>query len=409
MLTIPFESRLHQKLLVVFAIVFGIETGLFAGDRPGDSLAPNQIVDFERHVAPLLGRLGCNSAACHGAFGGGKGGLQLSLFGHSAKMDYQALKDRIDPSDPDSSPLLLKPSGQDKHDGGVRFEPHSDTFKIVKQWIEQGSQWNEGSGRVKKLIVEPDHVVLSKSAEDQELAVTAEYFGRGRELVTRFCQFTSRDEGIAIVEPSGRVLRSRHGDTSVIVSYGNAFAAVSVLAPFSDDANREPRSMKSEPNFIDMRVDEKLALLNIVSSGPSSDEEFLRRVTLDAIGAIPTPEEVTQFCRSSCSDKREKKIDELLTHPMHAALWATRMCDITKCDADAMGEDDFMGARRALMWHDWFRKRFERNTSYSEIVRGIVTATSRDGQNVLEWMNRGNGSQKGSQRGSQKGDQSKGG
>jgi hypothetical protein len=36
-----------------------------------------------------LGRLGCNSAACHGAFGGGRGGLQLSLFGYSAKIDYQ--------------------------------------------------------------------------------------------------------------------------------------------------------------------------------------------------------------------------------------------------------------------------------------------------------------------------------
>ena len=66
-------------------------------------------VDFERHVAPMLGRHGCNSAACHGAFEG-KGGLQLSLFGYSAKLDYQSLRDYIDTDDPESSLMLRKPT-----------------------------------------------------------------------------------------------------------------------------------------------------------------------------------------------------------------------------------------------------------------------------------------------------------
>src|SRR5689334_51701 len=47
-------------------------------------------VDFERHVAPLLGRLGCNAAACHGSFKG-QGGLRLSLFGQSPELDFAAL------------------------------------------------------------------------------------------------------------------------------------------------------------------------------------------------------------------------------------------------------------------------------------------------------------------------------
>ena len=59
-----------------------------------------EAIDFERHITPLLGRLGCNSAACHGAFGGGKGGLQLSLFGYSAGMDYEGLVERVDRSTP---------------------------------------------------------------------------------------------------------------------------------------------------------------------------------------------------------------------------------------------------------------------------------------------------------------------
>lgn len=49
-----------------------------------------ETVDFNRHVAPLLGRLGCNGADCHGAFQG-PSGFRLSLFGHDAAADYLAV------------------------------------------------------------------------------------------------------------------------------------------------------------------------------------------------------------------------------------------------------------------------------------------------------------------------------
>src|SRR5262245_18710367 len=70
-------------------------------------------VDFERHVAPLLSKLGCNSGSCHGSFQG-KGGFFLSLFGHSPGKDYLALtRDsmgrRVNVNDPDRSLVLLKP------------------------------------------------------------------------------------------------------------------------------------------------------------------------------------------------------------------------------------------------------------------------------------------------------------
>ena len=342
-------------------------------------------VDFERHVAPMFSRLGCNAAACHGAFGGGKGGLQLSLFGYSAKIDFQNLEDRIDESDPESSLLLLKPSGEEDHEGGLRFEPDSESYKSIRRWIEEGARWNQGSGRVKALTIEPSRIVFVDHA-NQQLTVTAEFSDGSSEDVTRLCQFTSRDEGIAVVDADGQVERSRHGDTSVIVSYGNAFASVSVLSPFRNTVKSNTESNEPGANQIDSRINRKLTDLNIQPSERCTDVEFLRRVMLDTIGAIPTADEVAQFCANKDTGKRETKIDELLAHPMHAALWATRMCDITKCDVDTMGDDEFLSARRAQMWHDWFRKRFEKNTSYAEIVRSIVTATSRQDLDSLQWI-----------------------
>ena len=55
-----------------------------------------EIPHLQRHVLPLLGRLGCNGRACHGSFQG-QGGFRLSLFGYDFKMDYDALATGDDP------------------------------------------------------------------------------------------------------------------------------------------------------------------------------------------------------------------------------------------------------------------------------------------------------------------------
>ena len=403
MLTIKVHHhrRLRRTALASLAMIFSFALLASADDKSAATEVP--IVDFERHVAPLFGRLGCNSAACHGAFGGGRGGLQLSLFGYSAKMDYLGLNDRIDKSNAESSLLLQKPSGQEEHEGGQRFKPHSQEYETIRRWISQGAKWQQGSGKVKALTVDPRQIVFddrstsnstlstrtandSAAATTASIAITAEFADGSREIVTQLCRFSSRDDGIAVVEPSGRIVPTGHGDTSVIVSYGNAFAAVTVLVPFTHVKTGESTAIASESNSIDARIHEKLTQLNLTPSSPSTDEEFLRRVMIDTIGTIPTAPDVVEFCADSDPGKREKTIDALLAHPMHSALWATRMCDITKCDVGSMGEDQVVAARRAQMWHDWFRKRFENNTSYAEVVRDVITATSREGLDVANWI-----------------------
>ncbi len=55
-----------------------------------------EVPNFQKHVAPLFGRLGCNGRACHGSFQG-RGGFRLSLFGYELDTDYDAL---FDPESP---------------------------------------------------------------------------------------------------------------------------------------------------------------------------------------------------------------------------------------------------------------------------------------------------------------------
>ena len=343
-------------------------------------------VDFERHVAPMLGRHGCNSAACHGAFGG-KGGLQLSLFGYSAKLDYQSLRDYIDTDDPESSLMLRKPTELEDHEGGRRFNVDSETYRTIHRWIASGANWKQGSGDVARLIVKPTEVIFqsddNKTPRSPQLSVVAEFNDGSSEDVTSLCHYTSGNEGVATVSADGSISREGMGDASVIISYRNEFAEVNVLSPFDNDF--QPTAIDGL-STIDFHIIEKLNKLKISPSTPADDTEFLRRVTLDTIGTLPSPDEIERFCHDNATDKRERIIDSLLDHPMHAALWATRMCDITKCDVGQMGEDDKMQTRRAQMWHDWFRKQFEDNEPYSEIVRRIVTATSRGPLEMNDWV-----------------------
>ena len=126
--------------------------------------------------------------------------------------------------------------------------------------------------------------------------------------------------------------------------------------------------------------------LNVVPSDLATDEEFLRRVTIDTTGGLPPPDEVRAFVADPDPKKREKKIDQLLAHPLHAALWATKFCDITACNVDAMGASPEQRTKLAQMWHDWFRKRIAANVPYDKIARGVLTATSRDGHELTDWI-----------------------
>src|SRR3954463_12593241 len=105
-----------------FSLRSGLAALLVCLAAPAAALA-DEPVDFERHVMGLFGRAGCNGGSCHGSFQG-KGGFRLSLFGYEPEKDYYALtRDsqgrRLNRGDPDQSLLLLKATGQVKHEGGV--------------------------------------------------------------------------------------------------------------------------------------------------------------------------------------------------------------------------------------------------------------------------------------------------
>jgi hypothetical protein len=346
-------------------------------------------VDFERHVMGLFGRAGCNSGSCHGSFQG-RGGFRLSLFGYDPDKDYlaltrDALGRRVNTADPDNSLLLLKATGAVEHGGGRRFGRDSWQYLVFREWIAAGAPWAAGSGAVKSVAVTPPELALAHPGAAGQLAVKATFGDGSREDITPFCEFRTNDDAVAEVSNLGAVKGLRAGDTAVIVSYRGNVLPVRVLVPYAAaDGFKYPQV--PEVSYVDRAALAKLRRLNIVPSELAGDAEFLRRVTIDTIGSLPTPDEVRAFVADKDAKKREKKIDQLLAHPLHAALWATKFCDITGNNTDALENPQQTRAKRSQMWHDWLRKRFAENRPYDEIVHGILCATSRDGKSPEEWL-----------------------
>lgn len=336
---------------------------------------------FGREVVPTLYKLGCSTGACHGSFSG-KGGLRLSLFASDPAADYRAIRGafgrRLNLQSPADSLLLLKPTGSLAHGGGMRLKPGSAEYHLLRSWIEAGAPYDpDAEGRILAVRVEPATFVNEVDAAPKPLRVHARFQDGTERDVTRFARFEVFDSTVAEVDADGRVSARRSGDTHLLAHYAGQIGYTIALVPQPlPQGTRFPEERL--PDAIDRLIVEKLRRLNVIPSPPCDDAAFLRRATLDVTGQLPTPEEVRKFLADTAPDKRTRRIDELLRHPLHAAVWATKLCDITGADNRVLYD------RAVCNSHDWYRNKLEANWPWDKIVQGVVTATGADGRSPEE-------------------------
>jgi hypothetical protein len=289
---------------------------------------------FGREVVPVLYKLGCSAGACHGSFAG-KGGFRLSLFASDAAEDYRQVRGvldrRLNLQSPEESLLLLKPTGKVAHGGEVRLRPGSDEYHLLRRWIEAGAPYAPAQeGRVVSVRVEPPQVLTKPDAAPTSLKVLAKLSSGAEVDVTRLARFDIFDSTIAAVDAQARIVAQRSGDTHILAHYAGQIGYTFALVPFAEPKIAAPREKLDDA--LDRVIALKLKQLNIVPSPVCDDLTFVRRIYVDVIGQLPLPEEIRKFQADTRPDKRARLIDELLRHPLHAAVWATKLCDITGAD-----------------------------------------------------------------------------
>ena len=330
---------------------------------------------FLNDIAPILDQKGCSVALCHGKFGG-RGGFDLSLLTLNPEADYQPIvydnrSRRINLIEPEKSLLLLKPTEQVSHEGGLRFEINSDAYNTILRWLEAGAPFSPSDPRLERLEVHPSEFVLSKVGATQQLKVLA-YFNDGSvEDVTRKVVYESTDKPVAEVSEEGLVTSVRWGGTAIIARFLGVVSAGFVTSPRDSQIDEYPEFPAN--NFIDELVGAKLKKLNILPSALCTDEEFIRRVYLDTIAQSPTPEQIKAFVADETPDKRSVLIDKLLNRPEFVDLRALRLADMLRCHPRQLGNGTF-GERGATLLYEWIHDSVTEAKPYDQFVKELITA-----------------------------------
>ncbi len=324
-------------------------------------------------MLPIFTRAGCNAGACHGK-ARGQNGFQLSLLGFDADFDHAAITmegrgRRVFPAAPEQSLLLRKASAQIPHGGGRRLEQESEAFEVLRRWIALGMPRDPaGTPRLERISVEPSERIMANRT-DQQLVVTAVFSDGTSRDVTHQAAYQSNESAVLAVTPDGQVKAGPiPGEAAITARFRDKFATCEVTIPLPDEVSPGLYAALPRANFIDELVWTKLQRLGLTPSGPCDDPTFLRRASLDAIGRLPTPEEVRAFLAEQSPDKRARLVDRLLERPEYADFWANKWLDLLRPNPYRVG------IKAVLNLDAWVRDAFRRNLPYDEFVRAIVTA-----------------------------------
>lgn len=333
-------------------------------------------INFATEVVPVFSKLGCNSGSCHGK-ASGQNGFKLSLLGFEPDVDFNALVKegrgrRVLPAAPEASLLLLKPTGAVAHGGGKRLDATSRDYQLLLRWLRSGMPFGSSTDpRVVAIAVAPDHRLLAPRSR-QQITVTARYSDGSRRDVTPLAEYSSQDT--EAVEVNERGLVETHdlpGDGAVMVRYLGHVAVFRATIPLTAPPDKVPQHTPA--NFIDRHVFAKLKQLGLPPSDLCSDGEFLRRVSLDVTGTLPTAAEAEKFLADEGPGKREKLVDDLLSRPAYASYFALKWGDVLRNRRS--GEVGLGGGEaRTGAFHGWVRDGLAKNKPYDQFVREVLTA-----------------------------------
>jgi hypothetical protein len=125
-------------------------------------------------------------------------------------------------------------------------------------------------------------------------------------------------------------------------------------------------------NGVDACVLATLKEKGIPPSERCTDEVFVRRVFLDAIGTLPTPAEARAFLADRAPDKRARLVDGLLARDEFADCWGLKWGDLLRVKSEFPSN---LWPNAVQTYDRWIRETLRRDVPYDRFVRDLLTAT----------------------------------
>ena len=149
-------------------------------------------------------------------------------------------------------------------------------------------------------------------------------------------------------------------------------ATAEVLAPSVPGRRRSvvpPRQIVSK-NFIDDEIFGRMAKDGIAWTVAASDEEFLRRVTLDLTGQIPDVTTLRSFLADASPDKRDRAVDRLLASEEFVDRWTLWFGDLVQLVKVTPNTRIDIKGRNA--YYTFIRDSIRTGKPYDQMVREVL-------------------------------------
>jgi hypothetical protein len=329
-----------------------------------------EAVSFDNDVIPVLTKAGCNTGACHGA-AVGRGGFRLSLYGGDPAFDYRSIAlelegRRVNLAHPDKSLIVLKSTESIDHGGGYCLEYDGAGASRLIDWIAQGAVRVEKK-RLVHFRVSPKLHVADRIGSTLQLKATAQFSDGSTIDVTQWTVFKPEDDSAVEVDPELATAKLlRRGRHIIVARYLDHVVPLEIIVPLSDsvvDLSRESRS-----NFIDQYVLDLLSTLRLPISPSADDATFLRRITLDLTGRLPSTEMQNKFLARSSPDRRRELVESLLDSDEFVEYWTLQLARLLRIRSQP---NDTAGA---LSYHRWVKQQLTDRIPYDQMAREMIMA-----------------------------------
>jgi hypothetical protein len=331
-------------------------------------------ISFRQDVMPVFMKTSCNNGSCHGA-ARGKDGFRLSLFGFDPEGDHYRLTReipgrRINLALPEESLLVEKGAGIVPHTGGKRFSPDSEYYDTVVRWLQSGAPNDPGPvPTVVSVEIYPQGAVLDGEGSQQRLTVRAKYSDGTDRDVTSLAYFSSNNENSAEMSQEGIVTAHARGEAFIMARFDTHTVGTHFIVLPKGLDYQDPKT--PEFNYIDTLVHNKLRKLRMEPSEVCSDQEFIRRVSLDIAGTMPTRGEYELFVADTDPQKREKLIDELLQRKEFVDIWVMKWAELLQVRTIA----NRVEKKPMLAYYNWLKEKVASNTPMDQMVKELLGAS----------------------------------
>lgn len=346
----------------------GLATMLLSVAMLNANVSAQDSIDFRTQVLPVLTKLGCNAGSCHGS-AAGRGGFKLSLYGSRAGEDFLAITRtakgrRINQHDVLNSLFLRKPGGELEHGGDQLFDLDDDAAQVLVNWIRQGAKDNH-TRKLRSFELGPSTIRVEELDSTHQFKFTAHFDDGTQEDVTPLTVLTANDPSSASIDSlTNQVIVHRRGRHILIARFLDVVKPIELIVPYQRTGKKI--TWMAGQNYIDDYIYSKLNQLGLATTGRCSDASFLRRISLDLTGRLPTVVQVKAFLSDESVTKRSKLIEKLLTSDAFTDYWTYRLA--TQLRIRSQGPD----ASGAKAYHNWIQTQIALNRSWKEIASAML-------------------------------------